>query len=111
MSGDTIQALASLCGGEELDFGRGYAGVVPTQPCAVSFPHGVVATHGVAFPQRVLVGQLALLQGLDQDGRLLVQFSGAAAGSRYLQMKTWRVKCVRFLCSLLKCDLNINYFV
>lgn len=67
MSGDGVHGLASLGRGEELDFGRGDPRVVPAQvpaaPCA--FTHGVVASHGVTLPQRVLVRQLALLESLD----------------------------------------------
>lgn len=90
MSGDGVQALASLARGEELHFGRQDARVVSPQIPAASrpFTHGVVASHGVALPQRVLVRQLALLQGLDQDGRLLVQLSGTAARSRHLEEAT-----------------------
>lgn len=67
MSGDGVQRLASLVRREELDFRHGEARVVPAQvsaaPCA--FTHGVVASHGVTLPQRVLVRQLALLESLD----------------------------------------------
>ena len=85
MSGDGVQGLARLGRGEELDFG--VAGVVPAQAHAATgaFAHGVVASHGVPLPQRVLVRQLALLESLDQDGRLLIQFSGAAGWRRNLQ--------------------------
>lgn len=98
MSGDGVQALAPVGRGEELDFGRGEPRVVPAQAPAAScaFAHGVVASHGVALPQRVLVRQLALLQGLDQDGRLLVQFSGAAARRRDLQDKTNNSSAVNY---------------
>ncbi len=67
MSGDSVRGLASVARGEELDFGQGERGVVPAQVSAAScaFTHGVVAPHGVALPQRVLVRQLALLKGLD----------------------------------------------
>lgn len=67
MSGDGVQALASHAGGEELDFRRGEPGVVPAQTSAApgTFTHGVVASHGVTLPQRVLVRQLALLESLD----------------------------------------------
>lgn len=84
MSGDCIQVLDTIARGKKLDFGE--SGVVPAQtPCA--FPHGVVASHGVALPQRVLVGQLTFLQSLDQDGRLLIQFPRTAQGCVYLQEK------------------------
>lgn len=66
MSGDGVQALASVGRGEELDFGHGERRVVPAQvPAASAFAHGVVASHGVPLPQRVLVRQLALLESLD----------------------------------------------
>lgn len=89
MSGDGVQGLAAVGRGEELDFGRHEPRVVPAQVDAASgaFAHGVVASHGVPLPQRVLVRQLALLQGLDQDGRLLVQFSGAAVRRHHLHGK------------------------
>lgn len=83
MSGDGVQVLAPLGGREELDFGCDEPRVVSAQ-AAGAFPHRVVAPHGVALPQRVLLRQLALLECLDQDGRLLVQFSGAAARRCYL---------------------------
>lgn len=53
MSGDGVQGLASVRGGEELDFGRGEARVVPAQTSGASCPftHGVVAPHGVTLPQ------------------------------------------------------------
>lgn len=84
MSGDGIQVLAALTWCEELNFSK--TRVVPAQACGASttFTHGVVASHRVAFPQRILVRQLALLQTLDQDGWLLVQFSGTAVWCRYL---------------------------
>lgn len=89
MSGDGVHALASVSGAEELHFGGCDAGVVPPEPPAPprrrAFTHGVVSPHGVPLPQRVLVRQLALLQRLDQDGGLLVQLSGAAAGRRHLK--------------------------
>jgi len=67
MSGDGAQGLGSIRRGEELDFGRDETRVVPAQvPAAPSaFPHGIVASHGVALPQRVLMRQLTLLKGLD----------------------------------------------
>lgn len=67
MSGDGVQALASVARREELDFGRDQAGVVAPQAAAAScsFTHGVVAPHGVSLPQRVLVRQFALLQSLN----------------------------------------------
>lgn len=67
MSGDSVQVLARLRWGEELDFGRGEPRVVPAQTPAAScaFAHGVVAAHGVTLPQRILVRQLVLLNGLD----------------------------------------------
>lgn len=87
MSGDGVQVVARLCRGEELDFGWNEAGVVPAEAPAAptAFPHGVVASHGVTLPQRVLVRQLAFLQGLDQDVGLLVQLPGAAAWRVHLQ--------------------------
>lgn len=66
MSGDSIQVLACIGRGEELDFRRGeLSRVVPAQAASCAFAHGVVAPHGVALPQRVLVRQLALLKCLD----------------------------------------------
>lgn len=97
MSGDGVQGLAPLGRGEELDFGRDEPRVVPAQARASgAFTHGVVASHGVPLPQRVLVRQLALLEGLDQDGRLLVQFFGAAGRRRYLQEKQQNICMVVF---------------
>lgn len=82
MSGDGIQVLDAIARGKKLDFGE--CRVVPAQT-ACALPHGVVASHGVALPQRVLVGQLTLLQSLDQDGRLLIQLPRTAQGRVYLQ--------------------------
>lgn len=86
MSGDRVHVLAPLGRGEELHFRQGEPRVVPPRARAAprALAHGVVAPHGVALPQRVLVRQLALLEGLDQDGGLLVQFPGAAARRRHL---------------------------
>ena len=84
MSGD--QAGAPVCRREELHLGDGEGRVVPAHVAAAggALAHGVVAAHGVALAQGVLVRQLALLQRLDEDGRLLVQLSGAAARRRHL---------------------------
>ena len=84
MSGD--QVGAPVCRREELHLGNGQGGVVPAEVPAPggALAHGVVAAHGVALAQGVLVRQLALLQRLDEDGRLLVQLSGAAARCHHL---------------------------
>lgn len=81
MSGDGVQVLDTIARGKKLDFGE--SGVVPAQTSCAS-THGVVASHRVALPHRVLMGQLAFLQSLDQDGRLLVQFPCTAQGCGYL---------------------------
>jgi len=96
VSGD--QVGAPLWGREELHLGDDQGRVVPAQPSAAAgggfIAHGVVATHGVALAQGVLVRQLALLQRLDEDGRLLVQLPGAAARRRHLGVGGEHVKLV-----------------
>lgn len=68
MSGNGVHGLAPVAWSEELDFGYGEARVVPPKAPAAApgaFTDRVVAPHGVTFPQRVLVRQLAFLQRLD----------------------------------------------
>lgn len=108
MSGDGIQVLAPVSGGEELDFGCDETRVVPAKAPG-ALPHGVVAAHGVALPQRVLLRQLVFLEGLDQDGRLLVQFFGAAVWRGYLQGR--RIKQMASNHSLKLTSAQFFYFL
>lgn len=77
MSLSCIQCVLFWC--RKLDLWHDESRVVPSH--RIGPPHGIVPPHGIAFPQWVLMGQLAFLKCLNEDGRLLIQFSGTAPRS------------------------------